>query len=146
MMQASEKDSDPYKASDRASDRIAKRMRRYKRRLRDHHNGSENKFHAALEAQYAILAPEPEEHDDTGVDAHNGQPLVVAEMWMLPLAMMVFARGLALSPVWLIAMLGQTGRAVAVIGGLVLFRERLTGNQLAGIALLTAGVTLSLLS
>ena len=28
MMQASEKDTDPYKASDRASDRIAKRMRR----------------------------------------------------------------------------------------------------------------------
>jgi hypothetical protein len=55
-------------------------MRRYKRRLRDHHNGSENKFHEALEAQYAILAPEAEEHDDTGVDAHNGQPLVVAEM------------------------------------------------------------------
>ena len=80
MMQASEKDSDPYKASDRAADRIAKRMRRYKRRLRDHHNGSESKFHEALEAQYAILAPEPEEHDDSGVDAHNGQPLVVAEM------------------------------------------------------------------
>jgi ribosomal subunit interface protein len=80
MMQASEKDIDPYKASDRASDLIAKRMRRYKRRLRDHHNGAESKFHAALEAQYAILAPEPEENDDTGVDADNGQPLVVAEM------------------------------------------------------------------
>ena len=80
MMQASEKDVDPYKASDRATERIAKRMRRYKRRLRDHHNGSENKFHEALEAQYAILAPEPEEPDESGVDVHNGQPLVVAEM------------------------------------------------------------------
>ena len=84
MMQASEKDIDPYKASDRASERIAKRMRRYKRRLRDHHNGTEGRFHDALEAQYAIIAPEPEDahddHDESGVDAHNGQPLVVAEM------------------------------------------------------------------
>jgi ribosomal subunit interface protein len=84
MLQASEKDNDPYKASDRASDRIAKRMRRYKRRLRDHHNGAETKFHDALEAQYAIIAPEPEDEpgtqDDAGIDAHNGQPLVVAEM------------------------------------------------------------------
>ena len=81
MMQASEKDADVYKASDRASDRIAKRMRRYKRRLKDHHNGAETKFHDALEAQYAIIAPEPEDdHDESGIDAHNGQPLVVAEM------------------------------------------------------------------
>jgi ribosomal subunit interface protein len=81
MLQASEKESDPYKAADRATDLIAKRMRRYKRRLRDHHNGAEHKFHQALEAQYAIIAPEAEEHDeDTGIDAQNGQPLVVAEM------------------------------------------------------------------
>lgn len=85
LIQASEKDGDPYKASDRASERIGKQMRRYKRRLRDHHNGAESKFHEALEAQYAILAPEPEEHDDaepnsSGIDTHNGQPAVVAEM------------------------------------------------------------------
>jgi len=85
LVQASEKDIDPYKASDRACERIGKQMRRYKRRLRDHHNGAESKFHEALEAQYAILAPEPEEPDEarpdeTGIDAHNGRPLVVAEM------------------------------------------------------------------
>jgi ribosomal subunit interface protein len=80
MLQASEKETDPYKAADRAADRIAKRMRRYKRRLRDHHNGAEHKFHEALGAQYAIIAPESEEHDDTGIDALDGQPVVVAEM------------------------------------------------------------------
>jgi ribosomal subunit interface protein len=80
MMQASEKDADPYKASDKATDRIAKRMRRYKRRLRDHHNGLEHKFQEALQAQYAIIAPEPEEHDEAGVDPLDGLPVVIAEM------------------------------------------------------------------
>lgn len=82
MIQASEKDADPYQAADRTVERIGKRMRRYKRRLRDHHNGAEHKFHQALEAQYAILAPEPEieAEGESGIDADNGQPVVVAEM------------------------------------------------------------------
>jgi ribosomal subunit interface protein len=80
LMQASETDGNPYQASDKAADRIAKRMRRYKRRLRDHHNGLEHKFQEALQAQYAIIAPEPDEHDEPGVAPGGDQPMVIAEM------------------------------------------------------------------
>lgn len=80
LMQASEKDPDAHQAADKAIDRIAKRMRRHKRRLRQHHvNGVE---HRVQEAQYAILAAEPEPEaaaDDSGIDPH-GSPTVVAEM------------------------------------------------------------------
>jgi ribosomal subunit interface protein len=80
LMQASETDADPYQASDKAAERIAKRMRRYKRRLRDHHNGLEHKFQEALQAQYAILAPESDEDDEPGTVPDSGQPMVIAEM------------------------------------------------------------------
>lgn len=85
LMQAKEKDADPYLAADRAAERIAKRMRRYKRRLRDHHqNGADRKVQNAMQANYAILAAEPETPDDIaepdGIDPEGGQPVVVAEM------------------------------------------------------------------
>ncbi len=80
LMQASEKDTDPYQASDRAADRIAKRMRRYKRRLRDHHNGLEHKFQEALQAQYAILAPETDDDNEPEITPGGAQPIVIAEM------------------------------------------------------------------
>lgn len=85
LMQATEKDSDPYLAADRAAERIAKRMRRYKSRLKDHHqNGADRKVQGAMQANYAILAAETDEVDGAaapeGVDPHGGQPVVIAEM------------------------------------------------------------------
>jgi hypothetical protein len=79
LLQAHEKDTDPYLATDKANDNIAKRMRRYKRRLRDHHaNGKE---HRIEKASYLILAPEPEPEsagdDETGSAATG--PTVIAE-------------------------------------------------------------------
>lgn len=56
-----------------------------------------------------------------------------------------FARGLAVAPAWLIGMLSQSGRAVAIVGGVLLFRERLNPHQWGGIALLAAGLTLAVL-
>jgi ribosomal subunit interface protein len=80
LMQSSEKDSDVYQAADRAAERIAKRMRRYKRRLNDHHANGKDRVDQAIEARSYILAAEPEDHEDTGSEHHDGQPLVVAEM------------------------------------------------------------------
>jgi ribosomal subunit interface protein len=83
LMQAQEKDADPYQAADRAAERIAKRMRRYKRRLNDHHIKTSERKTAAIEsANYAVLAAEPEDavDDVDGVDPHAGRPVVVAEM------------------------------------------------------------------
>jgi len=84
LIQAHEKDTDPHIAVDRAVERIAKRMRRYKRRLKDHHqNGADRKVQEAISANYAILAAEPEDDPgDTldGVDPAEGGPVVIAEM------------------------------------------------------------------
>jgi ribosomal subunit interface protein len=83
LMQASEKDADPYQASDKALDRIARRMRRHKRRLRDHHASGGEKLQEALTAQYAILSAGPEASDDeaeSGIDRDGGNPAVIAEM------------------------------------------------------------------
>jgi ribosomal subunit interface protein len=80
LMQSSEKDSDVYQAADKAADRIAKRMRRYKRRLNDHHANGKDRVEQAIEARSYILAAEPEDHEDTGSEHHDGQPVVVAEM------------------------------------------------------------------
>ncbi len=85
LLQASESATDPYLAADRSADHIAKRMRRYKRRLRDHHNAAEHKLQERLQARYQIIAPEQDPpHEDEaaieGIDPHDGQSLVIAEM------------------------------------------------------------------
>ncbi len=91
LVQAHEKDVDPYTAADKAGDRVSTRLRRYKRRLRDHHNGvaTELKQQTAFEAQYTIFsaaaeAAAPESADDElendGIDPTDGAPLVIAEM------------------------------------------------------------------
>ncbi len=82
LIQASETEADPYLAADNAANRIATRMRRYKRRLKDHHNGQTHQLQKASQAQYRVLAQEPDEEDeiDSGIDPQDGQPAVVAEM------------------------------------------------------------------
>jgi ribosomal subunit interface protein len=69
---------EPYAAFNTAADHIAKRLRRYKRRLRDHHNAEAREVEA-LQAQQYILTREEEAGDgDDSADA--GEPAVVAEM------------------------------------------------------------------
>jgi ribosomal subunit interface protein len=80
LMQSSEKDADVYQATDRAAERIAKRMRRYKRRLNDHNVNGKGRLDQAIEARSYILAPEPEDHEDTAPEPLDGQPVVIAEM------------------------------------------------------------------
>jgi ribosomal subunit interface protein len=67
---------DAHGAFDAAGERVAKQLRRYKRRLRDHHQGHVSD---ALPAQQYVLAAEagdaPEPEADSG-----WQPIVVAEV------------------------------------------------------------------
>ena len=74
---------DPYAAFDSAADKAEKQLRRYKRRLKNHHNGSP----AEEVAPYAVLSPS---EDDLGADDANvanenvseeadHQPIIVAE-------------------------------------------------------------------
>ena len=54
-----------------------------------------------------------------------------------------FGYGLAYAPAWLIGIISQSGRVIAVIGGVMFFKERLQSLQWTGIALVTVGVAMS---
>ncbi len=64
---------DPYLSVDQAIDRIEKQLRRYKRRLREHHN-TEARGHQ-VETAYRVLEA-PGEDEEVPVDFH---PAVIAE-------------------------------------------------------------------
>lgn len=67
---------DAYAAFEEALEHVGKRLRRNKRRLKDHKQTPDREI---TQAQYYVLAPEPEEQEDTG--AENGdQPVIVAEL------------------------------------------------------------------
>ena len=78
LIQAHEKDTDPYQAADKAADNIAKRMRRYKQRLRNHHTS--DKEHQAEQVSYQILASEPDWDESHTAEVEALHPVVVAEM------------------------------------------------------------------
>ncbi|HWG07041.1 MAG TPA: ribosome-associated translation inhibitor RaiA [Beijerinckiaceae bacterium] len=79
-MQAEGRAHDPYLSFDQAADRLEKRLRRYKRRLKDHHPGSNNAAASGggpdqdVVADYVIEAPDSEAADPQGFDA-----VVIAE-------------------------------------------------------------------
>ena len=54
-----------------------------------------------------------------------------------------FGYGLAYAPAWLIGIISQSGRVIAVIGGVMFFNERLQSLQWTGVALVTVGVAMS---
>lgn len=83
-VQAAGKHTDAYIAFDEASERLAKQLRRYKNRLRDHHERLEKvPDESLLKARdyvlQAVAAPAESEHDDTPEEAH-AEPVIVAEM------------------------------------------------------------------
>ncbi len=73
VLQTSADSQDPRVSFDQAADRIEKRLRRYKRKLKDHHNGDKNA--EAFEATaYVIASPEDDEELE-----ENFNPIVIAE-------------------------------------------------------------------
>lgn len=88
VLQSAADATEPYPAFDTACDKIAKRLRRYKRRLRDHHNGDAPA--EALPAQYLVIQAESDDHasgehedthhDDAHPEDRTAQPVIVAEM------------------------------------------------------------------
>jgi ribosomal subunit interface protein len=81
-LQAEGSAMEPYVSFDQAADRLEKRLRRYKRRLKDHHNGNgAGAGHAARNegaetmATYVLESPA----DDFDVEAGVFNPVVVAE-------------------------------------------------------------------
>ena len=55
-----------------------------------------------------------------------------------------FGYGLAYAPAWLIGIISQSGRVIAVVGGVMFFNERLHGLQWTGVGLVTVGVAMSI--
>ena len=55
-----------------------------------------------------------------------------------------FGYGLAYAPAWLIGILSQSGRVIAVIGGVMFFNERLHHMQWAGVGLVGVGLVMSI--
>ena len=54
-----------------------------------------------------------------------------------------FGYGLAHAPAWLIGIISQSGRVIAVVGGVMFFNERLQSLQWTGVALVAVGVGMS---
>ncbi len=79
MVSATAEDTDAYAAFDHAATKIAKQMRRYKTRLRDHHERLEQEPAADLvRAQDRVLAPEKNNEDEQDLPVGN-DPLIIAE-------------------------------------------------------------------
>ena len=75
--QAHAVNSEIYAAFDQATDRIEKQLRRYKRRLKDHHQSRQAPIEL-MDAQAYVLRGHDEE-TDTGT-VNGMQPVIVAEM------------------------------------------------------------------
>ncbi len=71
--------------------------------------------------------------------------------WMLGLVGLIdavsfvtFGYGLAYAPAWLIGILSQSGRVIAVIGAVMFFNERLHSLQWTGVGLVGVGLVMSI--
>lgn len=70
--------SEIYTAFDQATDRIEKQLRRYKRRLKDHHQSRQDPIEM-IEAQSYVLRGHDDDDEDTGT-VNGSEPVIIAEM------------------------------------------------------------------
>lgn len=73
-LQAEGQAHEPYPSVDQATDRVEKQLRRYKRKLRDHHNGTARAADA-FEGTYRVIES-PAEDEEVPADFN---PVVIAE-------------------------------------------------------------------
>lgn len=85
MVNADALSNDPYASFESAADKVGKQMRRYKRKLRDHHDRMEQTpEREIMKARDYVLAAAPEQNDDQETDndgvPKGDDPLIVAEI------------------------------------------------------------------
>ncbi len=83
MVTADETAQDPYAAFDASSEKVGKQMRRYKKRLRDHHDRIElTPESETLKARDYVLAAEPDnQNEETANEKQEDEaPVIIAEM------------------------------------------------------------------
>ena len=78
LVQGTAQDTDAYTSFDKAADKVGKQLRRYKRRLRDHHERLEEDV--ILPAQNYVISPETGTHETEDQEPDHQEPIVVAEM------------------------------------------------------------------
>ncbi len=89
MVVADATDHDPYASFEAAATKVSKQMRRYKKKLRDHHERVEQTpEEEILKARDYVLAAAPEQDDAPEAEAPD-EPLIVAEMTQEILTMSV---------------------------------------------------------
>lgn len=76
VLQATGEAQEPQTSFEISAERIEKRLRRYKRRLKDHHNGSGNGHESFPEVAYRVMSSGPDEEVEIPLDY---APAVVAE-------------------------------------------------------------------
>ena len=74
-LQAQGRSTDIYASFDTAIERMEKRLRRYKRRIRDHHNGARANIDASP-ARERVIAADGDEH---GAEPETLNPVIVSE-------------------------------------------------------------------
>lgn len=87
MLQSSGTDGDAYKASEAAMEKLEKRLRRYKRKLKNHHNTQKNELPAENTPIVVLQGRGLDDWDDDGDDASTDaggptggdEPVIVAE-------------------------------------------------------------------
>ncbi len=81
MVQAQATEKDPYNTFDAAAEKIAKQLRRYKKRLRDHHERLESvPGEAGMKARDYVLASTDDDAEEDANAVHGEDPVVIAEM------------------------------------------------------------------
>lgn len=85
MVVADATDPDPYACFEAAADKVGKQMRRYKKKLRDHHERQNNTPEEEMKkARDYVLAAIPEQDDEPQSEERDipkgDDPVVVAEM------------------------------------------------------------------
>lgn len=73
MVMSDAQDTDPYASFDSAAEKVAKQLRRYKKRLRDHHERLEED--AFIQAQHSVI-----ESKETEEETEAQEPIIVADM------------------------------------------------------------------
>jgi len=71
--------SDAYAAVDDTVEKVEKQLRRYKRRLKNHHNSVSRDDQALQNAQSYVIAPEQEDDDVGETAGSEDQPIIIAE-------------------------------------------------------------------
>jgi len=70
---------DPYAAFELAAEKVEKQLRRYKRRLKNHHNLPSRDIAMEM-ARDIVIAPEPDNDTDGVVEtSEDDQPIIIAE-------------------------------------------------------------------